>query len=295
MKKIGMMRTGILAIMGIALLMLLAMPSALAALDVITVDTPTAGANWTGTNTITWSNTSSGNYIGITYYVEYSATGVFTGISPTYCVGGANISNTTEELSWDTSGLAAGTSYKINVTRVNATTNVSGESGTFTVDNTNPAVAITGSSEGLSAGQTHIYTVATTITLTGTMTDAHAGNSNITAGTTTGTVTTTTWSVTSLPVATGCNVVTVSGLDGAANEGTGTITICRTAQRNGSWMPPTPTPSQPPAEGLLPLSIIPEEGLPDSVKRIGVIAVIAIVLFVVWRGSGSKSKRKRRR
>lgn len=290
MKKIGMGKIGILA-MGIALLMLFAMPSALAG-DSVTVVTPAAAANWSGTQTITWTNESS-NYSATTYYVLYSATGA----SPwTYCADGAALSNTTASLSWATADLTAGTAYKVNVTKVNATTNISGESGTFTVDNTAPVVAITGSSEGISAGQTHIYTIETNITLSGTMTDAHAGNTNLTAGTTAATVTATTWSITTLPVATGCTLVTATGYDGASNAGTDTITICRTAQRNGSWMPTaTPAYYQPPAEGLQTLTIIPEEGLPDAVKKVGVLAVIAIVIFLVWRQSGSKPNRKRRR
>ena len=289
MKKIEKMRIGILA-MGIALLMLYAMPSALAG-DSVTVTAPAAAANWSGTQTITWTNESS-NYSATTYYVLYSTTGA----SPwTYCANGADLSNTTASLSWDTSELTAGTAYKVNVTKVNATTNISGESGTFTVDNTAPVVAITGSSEGISAGQTHIYTIESNITLSGTMTDSHAGNKNATAGTTAATVTSTTWSVSTLPVVTGCTLVTVTGYDGAGNAGTDTITICRTAQRNGSWMPMvTPPPYQPPAEGLLPLTIIPGQGIPEGAKRLGVVAVIAVVLYVVWSKSGSKPKKRRR-
>ena len=278
-------------------LLLFAIPSALAALDIVTVIEP-VGGYWGGTQTIEWLITAPRNNTvdpedHENYSIQYSTDDV-TWIA---IIEGLGHANTT--YSWDASLIGDGTTYRINVTKTNKTDfidNASGNSTTvFTIDNTAPTVVVASTGVGLGADDV-AHTQQTTLDFSGSIKDATAGNKNLTIVTTDdGTITGNTWTVTGAALSAGCNVVTATGFDNSNNSGTDTLTVCHSPAGLAIVHLPTPIPTQPPADGLLPLSIIPEEGLPDTVKKFGVIAVIAIVLFVVWRGSGSKTKRKRRR
>ena len=280
---------------GVALLMLFAIPSALAA-ESVTINEP-SGGYWSGTQTIKWAYETD-NAVDPEDHENFSIHYSRTGEDPwTLIIYGLGHANTT--YSWNTADAGDNTNYTINVTKTNSsdhTKNVSGVSGTvFTIDATAPTVVITTTGVGLGTDDV-AHTKKTTLDFSGTMTDTHAGNKNLTSVTTNdGTISGDTWTVTAAALSAGCNVVTATGFDNSNNSGTDTITVCH-SPAGLAVIYPTATPAyQPPADGLLPLSIIPEEGIPEVAKKLGVIAVIAIVLFVVWRGSGSKTKRKRRR
>jgi len=287
------MRTGAITIaIGVALLMLfIAMPSALAT-DTVTVTTPNGGY-FGGTETITWSRTTT-NATSDNFTIFYNTTA-----APTWILIVDALANTSTTYSWDTALIPDGSTYNINVTKSNDTDftqNVSGMSSTvFTIDNTDPTVVVTGTGVGLGTDDV-AHTQETTLDFSGTITDATAGNKNLSiVSTDDGTISGNTWTVTGAALSAGCNVVTATGFDNSNNSGTDTLTVCHSPAGLAVVHLPTAVPTTPPADGLLPLSIIPEEGLPDVVKKVGVLAAIAVVLFLVWRGSGSKPKKRKRR
>jgi len=278
--KIG--KTGIMAFGVILMLFAMVIPSALAAANDVTVTAPTTGANWSGSQTITWT-CNTNDSVNDSFYVYYSATG-----ATPWTVIASNLSNISLSTTWNTAagGITDGSSYKINVTKANTNAsvgNVSGLTGAFTVDNLAPVVAITMTSSGIRGS--YVDTVSSTLTFSGTMTDATSGNKNISVGGSAGTLTADTWITTGVSISDGCNVVTAIGYDWAGNSHSVTKTVCKSKAKTGSSYVPTPTPvivlpGQPPLAAIPPGD---DEAIPDDVKLVGVIAIILLVVVAIWR------------
>lgn len=287
-------KAGIIAI-GVALLLLLLVPSAIAA-DSVLVTAPNGAENWRANQTITWTAVRTEDPTNDSFNISWSANsgGSYTSLT-------TGLANTTISHTWNTTPRTDGANYLIRVTKHNTNGSVSDvndtSNATFKVDNTAPTVVITATGVGLGTDD-YAYTQQTTLDFSGTITDATSGNKNISVASKAGTVTGNTWTVTAATLSAGCNVVTATGYDNAGNSGTDTATVCHSPA--GLKLPKKATPAPyyypPPAQqGQPTLSIIPEEGVPDEVKKFGFIALIVVLLFLVWHGSGGKSKPKRRR
>lgn len=264
MKKLGV-------VMFFALITLFLIPSALAA-DTVTVTAPNGGEYWRATQSITWTQETT-DATNDTFYVGYHTGGAVTWINTSLAAG-------TTSYSWDTTSVSDGSSYKINVTKVNANVgNASDESNAvFTVDNTAPTVAITMSSVGISGG--HVYTKESTLDFEGSISDATAGNKNISVDGTSGSISGNTWSVSSVSISTGLSTVTATGYDNAGNSGTGSVTVHRSIEKTGSSYVP-PSYYQQSAKNQ-PLAILNEDGeMQEGMKIVGVI-VLMVILFLVW-------------
>ena len=136
------------------------------------------------------------------------------------------------------------------------------------IDTTRPVVAIASPTTASTYS-----TTSTSVALRGTASD-NAGVTQVTwrnslggSGSASGT---TSWSVGTIPLQPGANVVTVTAVDAAGNAGTATLTVTRTTTGTGDTVAPTVTMTSPPAGAFVAGMATIAASASDNVKVVGV-------------------------
>ncbi|MBM2818205.1 MAG: hypothetical protein HW401_795, partial [Parcubacteria group bacterium] len=186
--------------------------------------TTNAAANITSTSA-TLNGTVNPNGLASTAYFEYGLTsGTYSITTATQNLTGSNTQNLTANIS----SLTASTIYYYRAVATNSLGTTNGQEQSFTTtvapDTTLPSISITYPTTNSTYSAT-----SSTVSLSGTASDnvgvtsvTWTNSANSTSGTASGT---TSWSIASIPLVSGNNLITVIAKDATNNQSTDTITV----------------------------------------------------------------------